>query len=224
MEPTLAELNAKLDALTAQVARLTEYIEASARASADRAELVRDVVPIAATVMERASAHLQEIEEYVDLPDLIRLLKKVARNLPNIEKVVDLLDSGAGLMEIAGPIGKDVFNRAEATFDTLDKKGYVAFAKGGLRIVDNIVTSFSAEEVERLGDNIVLILRTVKDMTQPEIMTFLRSTVNAVEEEAAAPINIGVRALLKQMSDPKTRRGLALTLRALSTIGKTPEP
>ena len=70
----------------------------------------------------------------------------------------------------------------------------------------------------------MLILRTVKDMTQPEIMTFLRSTVNAVEEEAAAPVDIGVRALLKQMSDPKTRRGLALTLRALSTIGKTPEP
>ena len=29
---------------------------------------------------------------------------------------------------------------------------------------------------DRLGDNVVLILNTVKDMTQPEIMNFVRNT------------------------------------------------
>ena len=50
-----------------------------------------------------------------------------------------------------------------------------------MRILDNMVTSFSEEDVNRLGDNIVLILNTVKDMTQPEIMSFVRNTLLVAE-------------------------------------------
>ena len=69
----------------------------------------------------------------------------------------------------------------------------------------------------------MLILRTVKDMTQPEIMTFLRDTVEAVEKDADTPVDIGYGALLGQLRDPKTRRGLAMAMRALGKIGATPE-
>lgn len=221
METQLADLNAKLDALNAQVAWLVGQAEEAARERQSRAELLRDAMPIATTVMARASAHLQEVEEYVDLSDLVRVLKKLACQLPNFERAIDLLDSGAQLLDVAAPLGKDAFARAEAAMDGMDKRGYFAFARGGARIIDNVVTSFTAEDVDRLGDNIVLILRTLKDMTQPEMMTFLRSTVEAVEKDADAPVDIRYRALFGQLRDPGTRRGLAMTLRALGRIGAT---
>lgn len=227
METTLSEftarLDARLDAIDARLTALTELATASARERQDGADLVHDVMPIATTLMARASTHLQEVEDYIDIPDLVRILKKLARQTPNIESLLDQMDSITGLLEIAGPISKDAFRLAETAMDRLDKKGYFAFASGGARILDNIVSSFTAEEVDRLGDNIVLILRTVKDMTQPEIMTFLRDTVEAVEKDAATPVDIGYGALLGQLRDPKTRRGLAMAMRALGKIGATPE-
>ena len=133
------------------------------------------------------------------------------------------MESISELVEVAAPISKDLFHKAETVLDQMDKKGYFVFARGGARILDNIVSSFTAEEVDRLGDNIVLILRTVKDMTQPEIMTFLRDTVEAVEKDADTPVDIGYGALLGQLRDPKTRRGLAMAMRALGKIGAIPE-
>ncbi len=72
----------------------------------------------------------------------------------------------------------------------LEQKGYFTFARGGMRIVDNVVTSFTEDDVNRLGDNVVLILNTVKDMTQPEIMNFVRNTLLVAEGEVDKPVDI----------------------------------
>ncbi len=85
--------------------------------------------------------------------------------------------------------------------------------------MDNIVTSFSEDDVQQLGDNVVLILRTLKQMTQPEVMTFLNKTVIDVEKEVELPVDISYRSLLNQMRDPNVRRGLGLTMRMLRTVG-----
>ena len=219
----IARLDARLDAIDGRLAALAEHAAEGARDRESRADLIHDIMPMATSLVERASVHLQEVEDYIDIPYLVRLLKKVARHAPHLEGMLDQLESVSELVEVAAPISKDLFHKAETVLDQMDKKGYFTFARGGVRILDNIVSSFSAEEVDRLGDNIVLILRTVKDMTQPEIMTFLRDTVEAVEKDADTPVDIGYGALLGQLRDPKTRRGLAMAMRALGKIGATPE-
>ena len=215
----LAELNQKLDALTAQVAYLTEQARADERQRQDRAELMRDLTPIADQAFEMAVEQLEEVQEYVDLGDLVRLLKRLLRNGRNLDKMLDQLE---GLMDLAGtvgPLADDAFGKAVDTLAEMEHKGYFAFAKGGLHIVDNVVTSFTEDDVRRLGDNIVLILNTVKDMTQPEIMSFVRNTLLVAEREIEKPVDISTLGLLRQMGDPAVRRGLALTMRVLRVIG-----
>lgn len=219
MDTSVAELNQKIDCLTEQVAYLTEQARIAERARQERAELLHDAMPIANDVMRLATEQLQEIEAYVDPKDLLRLVKKLARAAPYIETLLDQLDGVKDLMEVMMPMSKEIFNKAEGVLDNADRKGYFTFAKGGATIMDNIVTSFTEEDVRQLGDNIVLILRTVKEMTQPEIMTFLHNTVTSAEKEAEVPVDISYRALLGQMRDPHVRRGLALTMRMLRTVG-----
>jgi uncharacterized protein YjgD (DUF1641 family) len=223
MDSSIAELNQKIDRLTEQVQYLAEQTRiaerAAERARQERAELLHDAMPIANNVMRMATEQLQDIEAYVDPKDLLRLVKKLARAAPYIEVLLDQLDGVKDLLEIMMPMSKDIFNKAESVMDSADRKGYFAFAKGGAKIMDNIVTSFTEEDVRQLGDNIVLILRTVKEMTQPEIMTFLRNTVTNAEKEVEAPVDISYRALLGQMRDPNVRRGLGLTMRMLRTVG-----
>ena len=79
---------------------------------------------------------------------------------------------------------------------------------------------FGPEDVEALGDNIVLILNTVKEMTQPEVMTMLRRTAisaQSIDSSLAEPPSL--LALAREMREPEVRRGLGRTLSVLRTVG-----
>jgi uncharacterized protein YjgD (DUF1641 family) len=134
----------------------------------------------------------------------------------------------AELLENSAPVMSGAMDLATRELADLEDKGYFSFARGGAAIVDRVVTSFSEDDVEALGDNIVLILNTIKEMTQPEVMNLLQRTAltaQGVDEEITDPPS--VFALLKQMRDPQTRRGLARVMTMLRTVGaeeSTPGP
>jgi uncharacterized protein YjgD (DUF1641 family) len=107
-----------------------------------------------------------------------------------------------------------------STLQELEEKGYFHFARGGFEIVDQVVTSFDEDDIRALGDNVVLILNTVKELTQPEVMALLQRTAitaQEVDDEFAEPPSMF--ALLRQMRDPQTRRGLGRVMTMLHTIG-----
>jgi uncharacterized protein YjgD (DUF1641 family) len=83
-------------------------------------------------------------------------------------------------------------------------------------VTDRIVTSFTEEDIHALGDNIVLILNTVKEMTQPEIMQLVGRTVHSVREAEAE--EIGLFRFMWRMRDPQVRRGLSKVLAALQSM------
>ncbi len=212
----LAELHQKLDALAAQVQYLAEQAEQERQA---RNELFDTLMPILNDALRLTSEQLAEVQADVQLPDLVRLLKRLARNRQNIERLLDLIEASFEFADVLAPVGSEVFAKLIAGLSEVERRGYFVFARGGLRILDEIVTSFGEEDIKQLGDNIVLILQTIKQMTQPEVMNFLRRTIVTVEEQAGAPVDISYRALLAQLRDPNVRRGLALILRTLSKIG-----
>jgi uncharacterized protein YjgD (DUF1641 family) len=218
-EPTLAELNGKIDALTAQMAYLTEQAQQAERGRQERAELVSDLTPIANDAFRIAVRELEEIQHYVDLGDLLRLLKRLARNGPNIELLLDQMESLMDLVATMGPLADNAFSRAVEILQEMEQKGYFGFAREGVRIADNVVTSFSEEDVKALGDNVVLILQTVKSMTQPEIMNLLGNTVKTLDAEPLQPSDYSYRSLINQLRDPDVRRGMAVALRMLQGIG-----
>ena len=219
MDADLVELNEKLDRLSGQLAYLAEQAKIAEGQRRDRAELVRDLTPIADQAYHMAVQQLEEVQEYIDLGDLLRLLKRLLRNGRNFDRLLSQLESVVDLGETAGPLADEAFGRAVEVMTDLEHKGYFAAARGGARIVDNIVTSFSEDDVRRLGDNIVLILNTVKEMTQPEIMRFVHDTLLVAEAEIQKPVDTSLTGLLGQLRDPAVRRGLALTLRVLHVVG-----
>ena len=219
MDSSLVDLSQKIDTLSAQVAYLTEQALIAERQRQERAELIRDLTPIANEAFRLSVEQLEEIQEYIDLGDLLRLFKRILRNGHNIEKLFDQLESLMDLAETIGPLADDAFGQAVDTLADMEHKGYFAFARGAWRITDNVITSFSEEDVNRLGDNIVLILNTIKGMTQPEIMNFVHNTLLVAEQEVEKPVDISLMGMLRQLRDPAVRRGLVLTMRVMHIVG-----
>ena len=224
MDLVNTELTQKIDRLAEQVAYLTEQARIAEQARQSREELMETMLPIAKDAMRLASEQMEEVQEYLDPQDLVRLLKKLVRHAPQVEMLVDQLDSLTDMLDVARPMMRESMDKVTALLGELESKGYFTFAQGGMRMMENVVTSFNEDDVNRLGDNIVLILNTVKDMTQPEIMNFLRNTLLVASREVEKPVGTSYLDLYRQMQDPAVRRGLALTMRVLKVVGDQAVP
>ena len=219
MELQMLELNQKIDALTAQVAYLTEETRLQQRRRQEMDELKNDLTPIATDIFRISIEQLNEVEGYVQLEDVFRLAKRLARNTRNLERMLDQMESLAELGRDFSPLSQDAFLTLMTRLDEMERKGYFNFVRGGMEIMDNVVTSFTEEDVRQLGENIVLILQTVKEMTQPDIMKMMRSTATVIREEETAD-NISMLSILRQLNDPAVKRGLAKTLTVLKTFSE----
>jgi len=180
---TIADLNQKVDALTEQVAFLAEEARLERRRRQEWDELKNDLMPVANEVYQLSVRQLDEIEGYVQLEDIIRVTKRLVRNTRNIEQMLDQLESLGDLTREFGPLSDGIFLTVMTRLDEMERKGYFAFLQGGMDIMDEIITNFTEDDVRQLGENVVLILQTVKEMTQPEIMTLLSSSANVMRED-----------------------------------------
>ena len=180
-------------------------------------------MPIAGDVLQVLERELEELSADVTLADLGDLARRLVRVAPILDKALGYMEAFAELFSDMMPLTEHAMDVATDRLVTLDKKGYFTFAKAGAHVVDRVVTGFSEEDVEALGDNVVLILETVKEMTQPEIMAVLYRMIEAVQrqqeqfqrEPDEPPSLFG---LMKRMRDPEIRRGLGRALNTLSAV------
>jgi uncharacterized protein YjgD (DUF1641 family) len=227
----LSEIGRKLDLLTQsmmvlsqQVNYLQEQAENSRRRQREWDDLLADLGPVAKDMYAAAEEQLEEVQQFVQLEDMLALVKRLARNTRNINELLDYLESGLDFVHDAAPLTKDMMTEATVVLSDLERKGYFGFVRQGAYVVDQVVTSFGEEDVKRLGDNVVLILNTVKSLTQPQMMTLVTNLTqgfHAAEAEAdAGTLDTSLFGLLRQMRDPDVRRGLAVTLATLRRVSQ----
>jgi uncharacterized protein YjgD (DUF1641 family) len=213
----------ELALLHQKVDRLTEMVEAQYKRQMQIEELAQEVFPIANHAVKLAIDELDEIGGEFQLEDLLYLLKRLLRDTRMLIKLLDRLEAVSQLGDEVELLGKQVFNNMVETLDRLEREGYFAFAQGGWRIVQKIVSEFTEDDVNALGDNIVTILKTVRNMTQPEIMALANNAIDAIRQDDAGEENVSIWWLIREMGDPKVRRGLARTLNIVKALADQPD-
>jgi uncharacterized protein YjgD (DUF1641 family) len=213
----------QLDQLTWKVDRLTELLEAQQRRQQDLDELKADLIPIGNQLLKISIDELAEIGTEFQMEDLLFLLKRLLRNTDTLVALLDRLEAGMGLAEEANLIGKQVFSNVVEELDHMEHKGYFAFAREGWSMVDRVVTEFSEEDVSALSDNIITILYTIRNMTQPEILELANRSLAAIRpEDEVTPESVSTWSLLRELSDPKVRVGMARLLNILKVLADQP--
>ncbi len=216
----IIELERKLDAMSEQLDLIAEELREQRLRRQQWDELRSDLSPIAAEAMELASNELEAMQDFVQPEDMLRLLRRILRNTKNIEDGMARYESLMDFLDDAGTLTTEAFIKILTTLEEFEQRGYFEFANAGLGVVDRVVTAYSKEDVEALGDNVVQMLDIVKDLTQPEMLAVATRMLDAVQrQQAAAELEPaeppGLFALAGQMRDPEVRRGLA---RALNTF------
>ena len=213
----LAEIHAKLD-------YLVEQVEEQKRRQRAVDELKDDLIPVANHIVKLSIDELAEIGTEFQLEDLAFLLKRLLRNTRSLVRLMDMLEAGMGLSDEMQLIGQGVFADIVETLDRLEREGYFGFMREGWRIVERVVSEFSEEDVRALADNVVTILTTVRNMTQPEILALANNAIGAIHEEPLVTENVSTLRLIRELGDPRVRRGMARMLNIVKALADQPGP
>jgi uncharacterized protein YjgD (DUF1641 family) len=225
----LDEISRKLDLLAQNVAALGEQVQfLTEKAYDDRRrqrefdEFKEDVTPVISDMYAITVEQLEEIQAYVQLEDVLALVKRLARNTRTFNEMLSQVESMYDLWKDVSPLSKEMVEELTTQLSVMEQKGYFGFVQQGAYVMDQIVTSFSEDDVRQLGDNVVLILNTVKALTQPEMMDLVNNLTQGFHEVEEHPEELptSMFGLLREMRDPEVRRGLGITMAMLKKISQ----
>jgi TusE/DsrC/DsvC family sulfur relay protein len=116
------------------------------------------------------------------------------------------------------PVARAALAEAIGGLDTLERKGYFAFAQALAGVGQRIVEGFSADDIRQLGDAVVAILDTVRRLTQPAALK-VAAAASAALEGAGALEPMGIVGMVRATRDEDVQRGMALMVEVLRRIG-----
>jgi uncharacterized protein YjgD (DUF1641 family) len=166
----IAELNQKVDTIL-------EYVNQQRLKSQAIDDLIADVSIIGKDAYDSTVQALDDREVRLEPDDLRELGISLAQNVGNFNTMLDSLGSAMDLMKDVGPIANEVIIDATKKLHEFEQKGYFEFLKEFGVIIDNIVTHYGINDVRMLADNVVTILDTVKNLTQPEVLKSIDTAV-----------------------------------------------
>lgn len=214
LDSQLSEINKKLDLLTEQAA-------ITARRQREFEELKDDLQRIGTDIFQSAVVELNEVANHFDANDLLHLIKKVLRNVRNLSKMFDQLESVNDFIRDFAPSGKVAFLELLSTFDEMDRKGYFEFIKESTKVIDKVVTSFNVDDIRLLGDNIVSIMNTIKNLTQPDMLAAMNNAVSIYKNlDFVIDDKVSYFKLFKEAKTPEMRRGIAYGIQFLKSLSK----
>ncbi len=208
----LDEINKKLDFILGE-------IDLQRKHRLEIQDLKEDLTRVAKDVYLTSIEELEQVHDYIKTGDILHLFKKLLRNINNLTKLFEQLENVRDFLKDFGPISKEMVIDFMHKLDELDRKGYFAFLKETQNILDNIVTSFTVEDVKALGDNIVTILNTVKNLTQPDMLHTINNALNVYKKlDIEVKEDISLIKLIKELNHPETKKALYFTLQFLKSL------
>ena len=210
----IAELNQKVDLLL-------EYMNEQRLKSVAVDDLIADVSIIGKDIYDSTVSALDDHEVEINPDELRELGIRFIQNIRNFNTMLDTLSSATDLMKDVGPIVNEVMIDATKKLHEVEQKGYFEFAKEFGRVIDNIVTHYSAEDAGLLADNIVVIMDTVKNLTQPEMLQSLNNAVKVFSSIEVENIpEYSVWKLMREMNKPEMKRAIGFFMTFMKNISK----
>lgn len=212
MQQQIDDINRKLDLVLNEVMAQREVRQTATDLIADLSIIGNDMFGAAVTELDTAGVE-------IDAEAVKVLLLKIVRNIDSLNEMFDMLEAAFDLVKDISPIIQQMGLDGVDLLQKLESKGYLSFLTESGKIIDNVVTHFTTEDVRLLADNIVTILETVKNLTQPEMLSAINNGL--VVYKSLDVDNIPEYSLIKAMralNAPELHKGLGFMITFLKNI------
>ena len=209
----------QLQSIDQKLNLITEELAVVRRQREELNELKQDITIIAKDLFSTAIDEFEDIAPFVQTGDFLHLLKKILQNTQNITMVMTKFESGLDFFADAKPVTKELFSTTLEKLDEFDQKGYFQFIKELLNVTDRVVGHFPEEDVKLLGNNIITILETVKELTQPEMLAAINNAVGIYKNLDPKDIpQYSIWKVMREINTPEIKRGIGFVITFLKKI------
>ncbi len=214
-------LEQRIDALDKKMDLILEYVHHQKMNSNMIEDLVSDLSIVGKDAYDATVEELDKRQVVLDSSEVTDLAISFLRNIGNIKTVLDTLEMAVDLGKEVGPIANEVIIDFTRQMNEYDQKGYFRFFKEFGPIIDNIVKGFSPEDLKGLADNIVSILNTFKEMTQPEVLDTMQNAIKAFNSmETETVPSYSVWKLMREMNSPEMKKALGYGITFMKNVSK----
>ncbi len=214
MEQELKELNRKIDLLTDQVTSLTARLQPID-------ELKEDLVLFTNDAFGEFIRFLSEVDFHFRGEDFVQLLKKMLRNTRNFSKIITQLESTTELFEDLAPLAKDMFNDLVFKFEQFEKEGVFHSLELSLNGIRRLYENFSPEEIEKMGDNHVRLIKLSNKLTTAANLDKLEKIADEIENlNLQEPKKVSLFKILKKARSKEVLQSLDLLLDIAKIVSK----
>ena len=214
-------MQSQIDSLNNKLDIILEEIEHQRKHRQEMEDLKDDLMRVTTGIYQSAISELEEIHDHTTGEDIFFLGKKLLRNVNTLTQTFELIENAKGFLEDFAPVSRELVIDTMKKFDEFDRKGYFEFLKELEKIADNIVTSFTVDEVRALSENVVTILNTIKNLTQPDMLNAINNAVIVYKK-----LNINIEEdvsylkLFKELKSPEMKKGLAFGIQYLKSLSE----
>lgn len=214
-------IQAQIDAINKKLDLILEEVYAQRETRQSFQDLTDDLSIIGKDIFKNTVIQLDKAGVELDTEALTGIGLKLVRNIDNINEFLEMLESINDFMKDAGPIIHQVGLDTIHKLHELEQKGYIDFFRELSKSLDNIVTHFSADDVKALSDNVVFILETVKNLTQPDMLKAFNNAL-AIYKNLDVE-NIEEYSLFRAMMEfrkPEMKKGIGFMITFLKKMNE----
>lgn len=215
------DIQIKFDDINRKLDIVLEEVMAQKQSRQTVEDLVTDVSLIGADMFKASVVELDNAGIELDAEALKQLAFKFIRNINTINELFEMLESANDLLKDVSPIIHQIGLDSIHKMNEFEQKGYFTFIAELGKMIDNIVTHFSAKDVKLLADNIVPMLEMVKNLTQPEMLKAFNNGINVYKSLDTENIpEYSLWKAFKELNSPEMKKGLGFMITFLKKIAK----
>ena len=201
--------------------RLETQIQPLIKTSEKFAELKNDLIPISNHATALLIKELTEVEAGFQLEDFVSLTKEAMRNTRNFTFALKQMASMIEFVKDLEPLLKSAVPQTIHYLNELEQKGVFRILKATVDLRTKVAASYTAEDIDIMGDGIVALLGLAKSLSDPKTIVLLEKLSqipSKVELENAK--SVGVFGLASAGFDPEISKGLGVLMELTKAMGR----
>lgn len=180
-----------------------------------------DMQPVMNDAFKVMLHELGDIETGFQLEDLFTLLKTSLRSVNNLTYTLNQLETIINLWGTAEPLMKSTVPKAIAYLDEMEQKGVFRTYQAMLNLRAKVAQEYGPDQIEQMGDAFVFLIGMLGKLSDPKVRNMIEKASDAflsMDLEKAEPC--GPIGLMRAMSSPEAKQGLAVMVEMTKTLGK----
>jgi uncharacterized protein YjgD (DUF1641 family) len=196
----------RLDHLESQIQPVTAFAQAAG-------ELRQELAPRVNEAVQALITELADVEADFRVEDVVYLVKKLMRNIKNLNFALDQFKNVVDFALTAEPLLKSSVPQLIFYLDHLEQNGVFRLMTVATEVLKKIGSTYSIEDMRQIGDGMVHVTGILKKLTAPAALDLLdRAAELPARVDVARARPVGLFGMLGAMGDKEIQEGLGVLM------------